>query len=254
MVKDKRSIARLDRLIHKMTKVTGMLLEIRDGNPVSATCAKYGFKESRLQWLFRAIDHVDAGQDQVGDTKGDTVTGTDPSESKDPFFLPTLCFEERLFKAVYPSAKLSDIPSDVEETMHVALKLLKYRERKVLHMRFEECLTLSECGRILDLSGTRVQQIEAKALRKLRSPGILPYIKAGDGWCKSRRALRMAVELEQEARALEAARLHAKEIQRLRDERLRLYEQASDGILEKMEDKTASETTASATTESKAAA
>lgn len=51
-----------------------------------------------------------------------------------------------------------------------ALSTLTSREREVIKIRFEDDLTLEEIGARLGVTGTRVLQIEAKALRKLRHP------------------------------------------------------------------------------------
>lgn len=44
------------------------------------------------------------------------------------------------------------------------------REQEVLRMRFDERLTLEQCGKRLDITRERIRQIEAKAIRKLRHP------------------------------------------------------------------------------------
>ncbi len=45
---------------------------------------------------------------------------------------------------------------------------LTRREKYVLHRRFVEDKTVNEVGKEMNVSGTRVRQIEAKALRKIR--------------------------------------------------------------------------------------
>ena len=50
------------------------------------------------------------------------------------------------------------------------LKELTDREQRILKMRFENLLTLEQVGREFGVTRDRIRQIEAKAIRKLRSP------------------------------------------------------------------------------------
>jgi len=54
------------------------------------------------------------------------------------------------------------------------MECLEEREIEILKMRFglgfKDALTLDECGKVLDISGARVRELEARALRKLRNP------------------------------------------------------------------------------------
>ena len=52
------------------------------------------------------------------------------------------------------------------------LEILSPRERKVLELRFLEGLTQQEVGRRLGVSRQRVDQIEKRALRRLRHPAV----------------------------------------------------------------------------------
>lgn len=60
--------------------------------------------------------------------------------------------------------------NQLSEHIDQVLSTLSEREQKVLNMRFRDDLTLEEVGKILGASKERVRQVEAKALRKLRSP------------------------------------------------------------------------------------
>lgn len=57
-----------------------------------------------------------------------------------------------------------------------ALSTLTGREREVIQMRFTDDLSFDECGTKMGISRTRVQQIEAKALRKLKHPTRLGMV------------------------------------------------------------------------------
>ena len=50
---------------------------------------------------------------------------------------------------------------------------LTEREAKVLEMRYSYGYTLEQCGKLLNVTRERIRQIEAKAIRKLRSHNLL---------------------------------------------------------------------------------
>ena len=66
------------------------------------------------------------------------------------------------------------IQASLQESLHEAMQGLKEREKLVLRLRFglegEESLTQADVGAILGITNTRIRQIKAKALRKLRHP------------------------------------------------------------------------------------
>ena len=76
------------------------------------------------------------------------------------------------------------IQASLQEALHEAMQGLREREKLVLKLRFglegEESLTLEKVGAILGVSRSRLGQIEAKALRKLRhtsrSVPLLSYV------------------------------------------------------------------------------
>ena len=56
------------------------------------------------------------------------------------------------------------------DALNSLLKTLNPQEESVLRMRLFDEITFEECGKQLGVTRGRVQQIEAKALRKLRHP------------------------------------------------------------------------------------
>lgn len=54
------------------------------------------------------------------------------------------------------------------------------QEKEVLRLRYEEDMTLDECGERMRLSRERIRQIEAKALRRLRHSSVAKLFDAGD--------------------------------------------------------------------------
>ena len=63
----------------------------------------------------------------------------------------------------------------LKEQIQEALALLSERERTILELRFglkdEQSYSLQAVGRRLGVTGERIRQIEARALRKLNYPG-----------------------------------------------------------------------------------
>lgn len=90
-----------------------------------------------------------------------------------------------------------EIPAIMEETrdkldeiyrreiLMTALGHLKARERKVIYLRFWKGKTLKKIGEEdMGVTAERIRQIEAKALRRLRSPeftNILKVVRGIDG-------------------------------------------------------------------------
>jgi RNA polymerase sigma factor (sigma-70 family) len=71
--------------------------------------------------------------------------------------------------------RLVDMSRDRFESQQLAghlLECLTNREKDVIRRRFEDDQLLNDIAKDLDVSRTRVQQIEAKAMRKLRAQAV----------------------------------------------------------------------------------
>lgn len=74
----------------------------------------------------------------------------------------------------------SKVINDFNESVEYVLSTtLNDREQFVINCRFKELKTLEECGKLLNITNQAIQQIEAKALRKLRDSNNLRYFKYG---------------------------------------------------------------------------
>lgn len=72
------------------------------------------------------------------------------------------------------------IPNDASETLQKILLELTERERLVLLEIYREMKTLQEVAELCDITRERIRQIETKALRKLRRPRIIRWMKLGN--------------------------------------------------------------------------
>lgn len=88
-------------------------------------------------------------------------------------------------RADYPLNLLRDIPvgqilsDDQMKGLEYALKQLTEREQIVLEYRYVRGMSYSKIGVEFALTGSRIQQIVRRALRKLSSPAITAYIREG---------------------------------------------------------------------------
>jgi RNA polymerase primary sigma factor len=71
---------------------------------------------------------------------------------------------------------------DLDRQARDLLAALTPREAKILRLRFgigeKDAQTLEEVGKQFALTRERIRQIEAKALQKLRKPGLVPSLTA----------------------------------------------------------------------------
>ena len=88
----------------------------------------------------------------------------------------------------YPDNLLYDIfgreweyprPADFDGSLEYVLHSLTERERRVLGFRYKDSLTFEEIGKRECVTRERIRQICAKALRKLRHPDRLNFLKYG---------------------------------------------------------------------------
>lgn len=88
-------------------------------------------------------------------------------------------------RADYPLNLLRDIPvgqilsDDQMKGLEYVLGQLTEREQMVLEYRYVKGMSYSEIGVAFELTGSRIQQIINRALRKLRHPARMAYILEG---------------------------------------------------------------------------
>ena len=83
-------------------------------------------------------------------------------------------------------------PPDPEQVkgLEYILGLLSEREQELLDLRYRQGKTLEECGRRIGFSRSRSGQVEQTALRKLRHPHRIAFVR--DGYAKTELGLKIA--------------------------------------------------------------
>ena len=109
-------------------------------------------------------------------------------------------YPENIICAIWGEKDISNLELNadfdvLEERIEKMLDELYPREKDVLHYRYKEQLTLQVIAEKYDLCAQRIRQIEAKALRKLRSPRRSSFIKTGiDVEVEKKRILENAIK------------------------------------------------------------
>ena len=137
------------------------------------------------------------------------------------FNLPTLSGAERLFADLFGTGSLSEIPTDVEETMENALQTLIADKQSIMKMYYWYGW---DDGKIADNLGERKEHVERTrnyCREQLKSCAFKEYIKHGEKYYRSERARRLQDEIEFETK--EIAKLE-KTLEELRNENKRLCE------------------------------
>ena len=163
--------------LNRMMKARGM--SITELASRAFTCqstvqghVKYGVKS--IDYLVRyadalgcTISDLTEGVTNIEDfTLEQDVTGRYPYNLAYAVFLPSWerKSEEQIYEAKQKVYRVY-IPALIE-----AMNDLTDREQKVLELRYKHYLTLEQCGYHFNVTRERIRQVEAKALRKLRSP------------------------------------------------------------------------------------
>ena len=185
-----REIRIIDNNIELVSRILNACVRIRCGEAKVSVLRDLRLNEQ----IFRILN------DYASSLEASPDNDTGMSTSK-LYPLPTLNPSERLYGAIFGEPVLSRIPSDVEETVGVALKLLNDRERKVIRMLYWENLTIQECAKNMQYTPDGVQKIKSRALNKLRKPAVRTYLMYGEAHYKSERIKRLndEVAMEQEA-------------------------------------------------------
>ena len=99
-------------------------------------------------------------------------------------------------KAIFGTNEYTPLNDDQLKGLQKAIESIRPREQEALRIRYEQQETLQVVGDHFSFSRERARQIIVKALRKLRSPLRLEYIKEGYEAAELRRKLQCAADLK----------------------------------------------------------
>lgn len=155
----------LDERIQELEKVIEILTEIRDNPAVGEKklCEEHGMSFVRYRKFAYDTDLLDH-------TK--SAHSEETSAEKMREVRPTLSWYHKLWCAVMglDYRDVAVCPTDIEPTLEwIITNGLTPREANIIRMRFEDGMTQAEIGHECGITGDRVGQIEAKAMRKLRN-------------------------------------------------------------------------------------
>lgn len=91
----------------------------------------------------------------------------------------TLPYPDNLLYDIFGGECAFPRPADFDGSLEYVLCTLTERERRVLDFRYKNGLTFEEIGKRECVTRERIRQIHVKALRKLRHPERLNYLKYG---------------------------------------------------------------------------
>ena len=109
-----------------------------------------------------------------------------PKKPQDPFSALYKAKKNPAKPTVYPDNLISDIAGislplsdDQRAGLDYAITTLKGNEQRIIKLRYENGGTYAAVGKELSISGTRVQQLCGRAIRKLRHPSRFVFIRDG---------------------------------------------------------------------------
>ena len=180
--------------IDELAAVIEILTEIRDNPTIGEKklCEKHGINFRRYRRY--------AYDAEWFDKSSNAAESEESTAERMQKVVPTLSWYERLWMDVM-QMRYGDVdasPTQLEELLDYMMTKLTQRESDVIHYRYEEGLTLAAIGYLLGVTDDRVRQIEAKALRKLRSSA--GWLIVGKGHIISMLAIQKHIEDDIEIR------------------------------------------------------
>lgn len=138
------------------------------------------------------------------------------------FELPTISGAERLYATLFSITELSEIPSDVDETMEKALETLPEISRKMIRMHFWDGKTISDISSETGINVARVKSGIERSVRRLRGKASGSYIRYGEKYYSAEKYKRLQDEIAFEEH--EIAKMEAV-LERLKDKKDKLKEE-----------------------------
>lgn len=167
MKKNERKQTALTQLISQTEALLSALRDMQAGMSVTKACEKNNIQDSYVRHLlYKPLDELKSS------TELTPAVFLEPAEE-------LYCDVLELSKD-----KLRAIPEDIDETMESAMEKAKLdtNRKAVLRMTYWEDMTQAQIAEKLGVTGARVNQLYADAMRKLRKPPIAQLIRYGQAY------------------------------------------------------------------------
>lgn len=181
----------IDYDIAMLSQIIVALSRIKAGKDTNETLQELNIYKPMLNNVCRIVESMNP---TLVDESGVEIESDIPA--------PTLSDHEKLFCAILRTQDLTLVPSDLEETLEKVIKTLNEKEEDVIRKRYFEHKQYVDISKEYDVTGERIKQIERSALRKLRDPHTLSYLKLGEAFYRDCKKVALEKEVLAEQKRL----------------------------------------------------
>lgn len=181
----------IDYDIAMLSQIIVALSRIKAGKDTNETLQELNIYKPMLNNVCRIVESMNP---TLVDESGVEIESDIPA--------PTLSDHEKLFCAILRTQDLTLVPSDLEETLEKVIKTLNEKEEDVIRKRYFEHKQYVDISKEYDVTGERIKQIERGALRKLRDPHTLSYLKLGEAFYRDCKKVALEKEVLAEQKRL----------------------------------------------------
>lgn len=181
----------IDYDIAMLSQIIVALSRIKAGKDTNETLQELNIYKPMLNNVCRIVESMNP---TLVDESGIEIESDIPA--------PTLSDREKLFCAILRTQDLTLVPSDLEETLEKVIKTLNEKEEDVIRKRYFEHKQYVDISKEYDVTGERIKQIERGALRKLRDPHTLSYLKLGEAFYRDCKKVALEKEVLAEQKRL----------------------------------------------------
>ena len=128
------------------------------------------------------------------------------------FGFPTKTGAERLFATLFSCTSLSEIPSDVDDTIEIAMASLGEYPARLLRLYFWDGLSYTEIAATTKSDPVMIRKAVKHYLSKLRDPLLSEYIQYGESYYRAERYKKLQAEIEFESHVLDKLEQTLKDI------------------------------------------
>ena len=181
----------IDYDIAMLSQIIVALSRIKAGKDTNETLQELNIYKPMLNNVCRIVESMNP---TLVDESGVEIESDIPA--------PTLSDHEKLFCTILRTQDLTLVPSDLEETLEKVIKTLNEKEEDVIRKRYFEHKQYVDISKEYDVTGERIKQIERRALRKLRDPHTLSYLKLGEAFYRDCKKVALEKEVLAEQKRL----------------------------------------------------